>query len=606
MPGHLGRPKGHPHSDKTYIYEVEDRPGCMSSGGMKAVILLTGLLLLSIMPAPALAVDSSYLDLYPSYDEVTDEIFLMADEHPDIVMVVSIGVTFEGRDIWAVKVSDNVAEDEPEPEVLITSVHHAKEWPGLAVVMATLRQLVEGHGDACCDLDGDGFADGDNDLDGALDEDPYNGQDDDGDGLVDEDWSEARISWLVDNREIWMIPILNPDGYEYCRQQVANGITDESELWRKNREPNYQDFGSVEGLTYGVDLNRNYGFHWGELGAQSYLNSGAEDYIGPVDKADDDGDRRINEDNMDNIDNDGDGLIDEDVRGGFTATETRAIKELVEDHEFTLALHMHTFKGTIYWPWMFTLQLPEDEDTFMRIAVEMNVFNGYGYRDMSDRNQQTYSRHPPVDGDSNDWMYGKHDIISYTIELGYNGFISGEEELAGIVADNLGANLVAIEEADFPRRMPVLLEHIPLENTTGTDARQATVRVTEGEIVPGGLEMFYRVDDGKFKTVTMMADAVQGGYAAELPGAEEGSRVQYYFVARSTSQGTSHLPVYGPYEVFEYTVVEEQGSGASIVVMPILILLLVVVVVAYFYRQRLKPLARKGLQMARLRKVPGK
>jgi len=83
----------------------------MSSGGMKAVILLTGLLLLSIMPAPALAVDSSYLDLYPSYDEVTDEIFLMADEHPDIVMVVSIGVTFEGRDIWAVEVPDNVDDD---------------------------------------------------------------------------------------------------------------------------------------------------------------------------------------------------------------------------------------------------------------------------------------------------------------------------------------------------------------------------------------------------------------------------------------------------------------------------------------------------------------
>lgn len=83
----------------------------MSLGGMKAVIMLTGLLLVSMVPAPALAVDSSYLDLYPSYDEVTDEIFLMADEHPDIVMVVSIGVTIEGRDIWAVEVSDNVDDD---------------------------------------------------------------------------------------------------------------------------------------------------------------------------------------------------------------------------------------------------------------------------------------------------------------------------------------------------------------------------------------------------------------------------------------------------------------------------------------------------------------
>jgi len=571
---------------------------------MKAVLLVAGLLLVSMVPAPVFAVDTSLLDIYPSYDEVTDEIFLMADEHPDIVMVVSIGVTYEGRDIWGVKISDNVVEDEDEPEVLITALHHGKEWPGLSVVMATLRQLVDGYGHSCCDLDGDGFLDGDNDLDGESDEDPYNGADDDGDGMIDEDWCEARISWLVDNREIWIIPFVNPDGYEYSRDLVASGVTDESGLWRKNREPNYQGMGGVEGLTYGVDLNRNYGFHWGELGAMSYLNSGAEDYIGPVDKADDDGDRRINEDNMDNMDNDGDGLIDEDGRGGFTAQETLAIKKLVEDHDFALALHMHTFKGTIYWPWMFTLQLPEDEDTFKRIAIEMNVFNGYDYRDMDDRNQQTYSRHPPVDGDSNDWFYGKHGIISYTIELGYNMFIPGEEELAGIVAENMGANLAAIEEADIPRRMPVLLEHIPMEDTTSTSPREVTVRVSDGEIVPGGLELHYSVDEGNWKMVTMMADSNRGGYAADLPGGVEGSSVQYYFVARSTSQGMSHLPAYGPYETFTYSVAGEQGSRTTIVVMPILVLLIVVVVLAYVYRQRLKRMARKGLQMARLRKVP--
>ncbi|NIP35958.1 MAG: hypothetical protein GWN18_13430, partial [Thermoplasmata archaeon] len=307
---------------------------------------------------------------------------------------------------------------------------------------------------------------------------------------------------------------MNPDGYEYSRELLASGATSEDQLWRKNREPNYQDWGGAEGLTYGVDLNRNYGFHWGELGAQSYMDSRAEDYIGPVDKADDDGDRRINEDNMDNMDNDGDGLVDEDGRGGFTAAETLAIKQMVEDHEFTLALHMHTFKGTIYWPWMFTLQLPEDEETFERIAREMNVFNGYEFRDMDDRNQQTYSRHPPVDGDSNDWFYGKHGVISYTIELGWNMFIPGESELEGIVAENMGANLVAIEEADHPRRMPVELNHTPLQDTTSTGSREVTVRVSGGEIVPGGLELWYRVSEGQWRSMVMMADAARGGYAA--------------------------------------------------------------------------------------------
>ncbi len=574
----------------------------MPTGGKKAITVIAGLLLLATVPAPSSAVDSSFLDLYMGYDEMVETIFHMADSHPEIVMVISIGVTYEGRDIWAVKVSDNVAEDEDEPEVLITSIHHAKEWPGLELVMTTLEQLVQGYGDACCDLDDDGFAEGDNDKDGLIDEDPYDGEDNDGDGEVDEDWSEDRIKWLVDNREIWIIPILNPDGYEYCRQLVSQGVTDESQLWRKNREPNYQDLGPAQGLTYGVDLNRNYGFHWGELGAQSYANSGAEDYIGPVDKADDDGDRRINEDNMDNMDNDGDGLIDEDGRGGFTAMETRAIKELTEDHEFSLALHMHTFKGTIYWPWMFTLQLPEDEDTFTRIAVEMNVFNGYGYRDMSERNQQTYSRHPPVDGDSNDWMYGKHDIISYTIELGYNMFIPGEEELLGIIHDNLGANLVAIEEADHPRRMPVELVHDPLDNTSSTDTREVTVRVGGGELVPGGLFLYYRVDGGEWVEETMLADARRGGYAAELPGAPEGSNVEYYFVARSTSQGTTFLPAYGPYQVYAYEVAGEQGSGATAVLLPLFVIILAAIAVAFIFRRRIPELTDKGLRMVGLRK----
>jgi hypothetical protein len=305
---------------------------------------------------------------------------------------------------------------------------------------------------------------------------------------------------------------------------------------------------------------------------------------------------------MDNMDNDGDGLIDEDGRGGFTALETRAIKKLTEDHEFSLALHMHTYTGSIYWPWMFTLQLPEDEDTFMRIAVEMNVFNGYAYRDMSDRNQQTYSRHPPVDGDSNDWMYGKHGIISYTIELGYNMFIPGEEELLGIIQGNLGANLAAIEEADHPRRMPVELVHEVLDNTSSIDSREVTVRVGGGELVPGGLFLYYRVDGGEWVQEPMMADARRGGYAAELPGAPEGSHVEYYFVARSTSKGTTFLPAYGPYQVFEYDVAGERGSGATSVLLPLFVIILAAIGVAFIFRRRLPELTDKGLKKFGIRK----
>jgi hypothetical protein len=566
----------------------------------KLVLICLAVLMLGTVPSPALAVDSSFLDLYRSYEQVTEELQLLAVEHGDIVSVISIGQTHEGQDIWAVKVSDNPLVDEDEPELLFTGAHHAKEWPGVEVVMTTIHLLVDSYGKTSDDTDGDGYADSDNDRDGLVDEDPFDGDDNDGDGAVDEDWSEARLSWLVDNRQIWFVPVLNPDGLEYCRQQVASGVTSEGDLWRKNREPNYQDFNSLEGLTYGVDINRNYGYHWGELGAQSPVNSAAEDYIGPLDKHDDDGDRRLNEDPMDNRDNDGDGLIDEDGRGGFSSLETIAIRDLVEEHEFVIAMNFHTYTGSIYWPWMFTLQLPADEVTYKELAKEMHAFNGYTFRDMSERNQQTFSRHPPVDGDSNDWMYGKHGILAYTIELGYNSFIPPEEELLGIVADNIGANLFVIDVADDPERRRLVLEHVPFEDTTDTGGYDVSVRVSGGELRIGGLTLYYRIGSGDFEPVVMDVLSGTGEYEATIPGGEPGQEVSYYFVAESVGHGTTFLPAYGPYEVFTFEVLGE-GSSSAAAVVPAIILLAVLVAGLYIYRKRRMTLHRKVLSLIGLR-----
>ena len=66
--------------------------------------------------------------------------------HPDIVQMFSIGKSYLGREIWAVKVSDNVATDEPEPEVLFDSLHHAREHLSLEQNLALLRWLTNGYG----------------------------------------------------------------------------------------------------------------------------------------------------------------------------------------------------------------------------------------------------------------------------------------------------------------------------------------------------------------------------------------------------------------------------------------------------------------------------
>ena len=64
---------------------------------------------------------------YHSYTEMAAEVAAVAAAHPDIVSRFSIGKSYQGRDLWAVKISDNVTVDEPEPEVMFDGGHHADE-----------------------------------------------------------------------------------------------------------------------------------------------------------------------------------------------------------------------------------------------------------------------------------------------------------------------------------------------------------------------------------------------------------------------------------------------------------------------------------------------
>ena len=152
---------------------------------------------------------------YHSYAEMVQVLQDTQTAHPDIVEVRSIGKSYGGRDIWAVKVSDNVAADESEPEILFDSLHHAREHLSLEQTLAILRWLTDGYG------------------------------------------TDARITKIVDRTEIWMIPSVNPDGAEY--DLTGNPYRE----WRKNRQPN-------AGSTHrGIDLNRNYGYRWGCCGGSS-------------------------------------------------------------------------------------------------------------------------------------------------------------------------------------------------------------------------------------------------------------------------------------------------------------------------------------------------
>ncbi len=162
---------------------------------------------------------------YHTYDEMVAALSAAASAHPDITAVSSIGSSYEGRDIPIIKISDNAATDEDEPEVLFTCNMHAREHLTTEMCLHIVDRFTSGYG------------------------------------------SDAGVTANVDAKEIWVVPQQNPDGAEF---DIAGG---EYAGWRKNRQPNSDG-------TVGTDQNRNFSYKWGCCGGSSDSPS-AEDYRGP-------------------------------------------------------------------------------------------------------------------------------------------------------------------------------------------------------------------------------------------------------------------------------------------------------------------------------------
>ena len=188
-----------------------------------ATLVLAGLLL---VPSTALAADfPAGREGYHTYAEVGAAAKAVQDAHPTIAKRFSLGKSYQGREIWAMKISDNVGTDETEAEVFYEGGHHADEHMGVEMALKIMRWLVDGYG------------------------------------------TDTRITNIVNSREIWIVFLANPDGAEY---DISGG---KFHYWRKNRQP-------TPGTSYiGTDLNRNYGYRWGG-GGRTSTNPAAITYRG--------------------------------------------------------------------------------------------------------------------------------------------------------------------------------------------------------------------------------------------------------------------------------------------------------------------------------------
>ncbi|MGW0751707.1 M14 family metallopeptidase [Streptomyces sp. NPDC002587] len=217
------------------IDEVDDHTVVVSADTMQAKNLRALGYQLTALPGPpdrslpgiaAGAMDFPSADAkYHNYAEANAEIDQRIAQYPGIMSKRVIGKSYQGRDLIAIKISDNVATDEAEPEVLFTHHQHAREHLTVEMALYLLKEFGSKYG------------------------------------------TDSRITNAVNGREIWIIPDLNPDGGEY---DIATGSY---RSWRKNRQPN-------SGSSYvGTDENRNWNYKWGCCGGSSGSKS-SETYRG--------------------------------------------------------------------------------------------------------------------------------------------------------------------------------------------------------------------------------------------------------------------------------------------------------------------------------------
>ena len=215
---------------------------------------------------------------------------------------------------------------------------------------------------------------------------------------------DPNITYLVDNRELWFVPCVNPDGYIINQTTWQN--TASFGLWRKNARDNNGDM--VINSADGVDLNRNYGFQWGFDNIGSSPSASSATYRGT---------------------------------SAFSEPETQAIRNFSILHEFRTSNNYHTyFEGTLY-PWAYNGANSPDSNFFVRMADDMLRDAQYAYGIPVDL---LY----PVNGDSNDWLYGdtasKPRTIAVTTEAGdqNDGFWPAQSRIIPLAHKSYRSNVV--------------------------------------------------------------------------------------------------------------------------------------------------------------------
>ncbi len=295
--------------------------------------------------------------IFHTWEQTVQAMNDLHTQYPNLTTApVSIGTTGEGRTIWAIKIATNPNVQTSKPEVLYDAVHHAREPIGLEDLLHFMTYLCANYG------------------------------------------TDPVITYLVANRRMWFVPIVNVDGYVYNETTNPNG----GGMWRKNRRNNGDG-------CYGVDNNRNYPYQW--VGGGSSPDPCDDTYRGP---------------------------------SAGSEPENQAQMGLINAHHFVTWQSYHSNAGMVLFPWGYTNTHTPDDATFRAVSKEMAKWSGY---ETGQPGEILYF----VNGDSFDWGYGETDqhqkIFALTTEIAGSGFWPQPSEVPGLISENLHSDIFLAQTA---------------------------------------------------------------------------------------------------------------------------------------------------------------
>lgn len=281
----------------------------------------------------------------------------LSKAYPDLCYYDTVGYSQRyNKPIVCVKISDNVTVDEDEPGALFNGMVHAREPLGNAIIIHTIKWLLSN----------------------------YN--------------SSAKAAQYINNYQIYFVPIVNPDGWWYICDYYES-----SPWWRKNMRDNYVNGDVFSRDNDGVDLNRNFDWHWGGAGESSPSNW---QYYGTE---------------------------------GNSESELKALDVAAARSRGLVGVSYHSYGPYVMYPYSYNGKKTPDNNLIVSMAYELTENIGNWYQSPKCLGGA---------GQGSDFLYGKYGIIDFTVETATN-FIPEPIEINKEVSGNFNGICYLLDRCTY-------------------------------------------------------------------------------------------------------------------------------------------------------------